>query len=106
MNYGSTKTIYPIDESGSTIVRVETYWRGSVTKVHMQYRIRVKVYSAKEELTEYLKFTDEIANRRKDGTLAYDRDDMSSRPSFIIEYPKENVDGGYFIIKSYTVLSN
>jgi hypothetical protein len=106
MNYGSTKTVYPIDSSGSTIVRVETYWRNTVSKVNMQYKIRVKVYSAKEELTEYLKFTDEIAKRRADGTLTYDRDDITSRPSFTIEYPKENVDGGYFIIKSYTVLSD
>lgn len=76
-----------------------------MTKVLKQYRIRVKVYNPQEEMTEYIRFTEEIAKHRANGTLAYDKEDGNTRPAFIIEYPKENIDGGYFVIKSYTVQS-
>ena len=105
MQYGNTKTTYPIDESGSTITTIDTYWRDQLTKAIKQYRIRVKVYNHEEELAEYIRFTDDIAKHRCEGTLTCDKEDMTTKPSFVIDYPKDNIDNSWFIIKSYCVIT-
>lgn len=68
-----------------------------------QYKIRVHVKNAQEEMAEFIRFTEEITTHREQGTLMYDREDSSTRPSFIIEYPATDVDGSYFVVKMFTV---
>jgi hypothetical protein len=103
VSFGTTRTVYPLDEKGSTIATISKSRNGDIERVIKHYRIRVKVGSPQDEMTEFIRFTDELSRCRKNGTLTYDRDDNSTRPSFIIEYPKENVDNSYFIIKNYCV---
>lgn len=103
MKFGSEKTIFPLDVKGSTISTIVKYRNGDSERVMKHYRIRVKVSSALDEMTEFIRFTDELSRCRKNGTLTYDKEEPSTRPSFIIDYPKENIDNSYFIIKNYTV---
>ncbi len=103
MNYGSEKTIHSLDKRGSTISTTQKYRRGEIDKVMKHYSIKVLVKDSREEMVEFMRFTDEISRCRKNGTLTYDKDDTTTKASFIIEYPKENTDGSYFITKSYTV---
>lgn len=103
MQYGSSKTTYPLDKKGSTIASISKYRNGETEVAMKHFRIRVKVYSAQDEMTEFIRFTDELDRCRKNGTLTYDKEDSSTRPSFIIEYPKENIDNSYFIIKNYCI---
>lgn len=89
-------------EFGTERSVITTYANSEVIKQVKHYKIRVKVHNAQEEMTEYIRFTNELAQARANGTLYYDRDD-ATKPTFIIDYP--NKDGGsYFIIKSYSVV--
>lgn len=103
MKYGTTTTTFSLDNKGSTISTISKYRNGDTEKVMKHFRIRVKVFTPQDEMTEFIRFTDELSRCRKNGTLTWDREDASTRPSFIIDYPKENIDNSYFIIKNYTV---
>lgn len=104
MKYGTTKTTYLLSNLGTTMVKVEKYRNEEVERSMKQYRVRVKVNGSQDEMTEYIRFTDEVAKLREEGALTYDKEDPSTRPMFIIDYPKENIDGSYFVIKCYTIL--
>lgn len=101
MQFGTEKTTFPLDSKGSTISTINKYRNGAVEKALKHFRIRVHVKNSQDEMTEFIRFTDELDRCRKNGTLTSDREDASTKPAFIIDYPKENIDGSYFIIKSY-----
>ncbi len=103
MKYGTQKTTFALDNRGSTIASISKFRNSEVEKVMKHYRIRVHIKNAQEEMTEFIRFTDELDRCRKNGTLTYDKEDNSTRPAFIIDYPKENIDNSYFIIKNYCV---
>lgn len=105
MKYGSVKTTHIMDDNGSALIEIIKYRHEEVDRTMRQYKIRVHVKNAQEEMAEFIRFTEEITTHREQGTLAYDREDSTTRPSFIIEYPQKDVDGSYFILKCYTVRS-
>lgn len=75
--------------------------------VHSAYKrvsVRVKVYNKKEETVEYLSWSNLLEKHRQEGTLVRGDQDQNLKPSFIIEYPKHNNDGGYFVIRSFTTV--
>lgn len=90
-------------EFGTERTVIQVYRDSEVTRTLKQYRIKVKVNTPQDEMTEYIRFTDEIAKRRENGTLVIDRNDHTTFPAFILDYPRENIDGSYFCIKCYTV---
>lgn len=102
MEFGTLKTTFTVNDK--TIADVVKYRRGEATKSLRNYRIKVKVVNAQDEMSEFIRFTDELAKLRKQGKLAVDKDDSTTFPAFIIHYPKEDLDGSYFIVKSYTVV--
>ena len=55
-------------------------------------------------MVEFMRFTDEVAACRANGTLGIDKDDPSTKPAFVIDYPSKDIDGSYFIIKCYAVI--
>ena len=99
--HSTIKTNFPIDDN-STIVDTTINNGTYGTKTTRTYRIRIHVKNSQEEMTEYIKFTNEVSDLRKKNKLTVDKDDSLSHPSFVIQYPKENIDGSYFIIKNYT----
>lgn len=103
MIHGTKKAIYPID-SNSSIVKIKKYRNGKAEKTMTHYRIKVHVKNAQEELSEFIRFTEELQRCRQSKTLTFDREDKNAtRPAFIIDYPQDMTDGSYFIIKCYTV---
>lgn len=103
MKDGTDSTTIALDDKGSSISTVKKYRHGNVEKAWRRYYIKVIVRNSQEEMTEFMRFTDELAKCRNNGTLTWDREDNATRPSFIIDYPKENRDGSYIIIKNYCV---
>ena len=73
-----------------------------VASQHKRTSIRVRVRNKAEEMSEYLKFTDLIDQKRINGILVVRDANPASKPSFTIDYPKADTDGCYFVIKSYT----
>lgn len=102
MSYQTQKTVLSVG-GGSTLTDIVKENGIYGEKAFRTYRIKVKVMDAQAEMTEFIRFTEEVAKHRSSGTLTVDKEDPSTYPSFIIQYPKESVDGSYFIIKCYTV---
>lgn len=73
-----------------------------VASQHKRTSIRIRVRNKEEEMSEYLKFTDLIDQKRTNGKLVVRDANPASKPSFVIDYPKIDIDGCYFVIKSYT----
>lgn len=101
-DYGTEKTTSTL--SGDIIAELVKYHKGQPANRLRSFRIRVKVTSAQEEMSEFIRFTDELSKLRQQGKLTVDKEDPTTFPAFIIKYPKEDMDGSYFIIKSYTVI--
>lgn len=104
VKYGTKKTTTTTDEFGSTITTVDTFQDSELMKRRVQYRIRVKVRDSKQEMAEYLKFNDLLREKRLLNRLITKDADASLLPNLVIEYPKYDEDGSYFIIKSWTEL--
>lgn len=102
MNYGQEKQTTTLDDEGSTISKVITFFNGNPSKVIKQFRIRIKVGSAQQEMSEYIKFTDELRKKREAGVLVKEKDDPSTIPAFVIDFPRFDEDGTYFVIKSWS----
>lgn len=100
MNFGSLRDI-KIDIDGSRIVTNQTLRKGSVVKTIIEHNPRYKVKDTKEEFTEYMKFRDRIQDLRTAGKLLIDDRDKSTYPHFTIDFPKFDVDGGYFVVCSW-----
>jgi hypothetical protein len=101
MQYGREKTTYFLDDKGSKISTISKYRMGVSEKPLKHYQIRIHIKDVQDEMREFIKFSDELARYRKNGTLMVDKDDPSTKPAFIVEYPKEDIDGSFFIIKNY-----
>lgn len=106
MMYGSERTTTTLDDQGSTLTVINKIREGHTVKTFKQYNVRVKVRDSKEEMAEYLKHAESIRGLRTSGQLVIkDNDDNTLVPSFRIEYPKTDMDGSYFIIKSWSQVS-
>jgi hypothetical protein len=102
IEFGTEKTTTIVN--GNQIANVVKYRRGEVAVTLRNYRIRIKVINAQDEMSEFIRFTDELAKLRRQGKLSVDPDDPTTFPGFFIEYPKHDADGSYFVVKSYTVI--
>lgn len=93
-----------VDIGDSSLTDIKKYNGIYGDRILRTYRLKVRVASPQEEMTEYMKFSDELAKLRAEGKLAIDREDPTTFHCFMIQYPKVNIDGSYLIVKCYTVL--
>lgn len=101
MLYGTERTT--VATENFSVTEIKKINKGEPYKVLKSYKIRVAVKNAQEEMTEFIRFTDEIRKKRQQGKLTIDLHDPSTFPAFIIEYPK-NDQGSYFVIKTYSII--
>lgn len=99
--FGSEATIQKA--GNGTITTVRKFRLGAETVCLKHYRTRVKVTNSQEEMTEFIKFTQELAELRAQNKLIVDKEDSSTRPAFEFDYPKED-KGSYFVVKNFTIL--
>ena len=105
MNYGTQEQTNTLDEQGSTISSLKVYNGGEVVKDFVKHRMRVKVANVKQEMVEFMKFSDDIRKRRENKRLVVLKDDPTTLPAFVVEFPKFDNDGGYFVILQWTELA-
>lgn len=105
LEYGETRDTRVIDNNGSELVTIIKIRGSQMARKYKQYHMRVKVMNSKEEMSEYLKHTEALREKRESGILVV-IGDKELHPSFTIDYPKIDVDGAYFIIKSWTEYTN
>jgi len=93
MRYGTVKETKTTDTNGSTITTETKIHDGkTVNPIRIHTSEREKVKNKKDELTEYLKFSDSLTPDKLD-------------PRFEIERTKQGeANGFYYVVKSYTVL--
>lgn len=101
-DFGTEKTTSTLGDN--QIADVVKYRRGEVAVRLRNYRVKVKVINSQDEMGEFIRFTDELAKLRQQGKLTVDRDDATTYPAFVIQYPREDLDGSYFVVKCYTVI--
>lgn len=92
MRYGSERITTTLDAEGSTLT-VETKYKEHqvMPPIRKEYQIRIKVKDKKQELEEYLRFSDETKDKID--------------PQFKIEHSAiGNQQGFYYVVKVYTVL--
>jgi len=90
MEYGKHITTTQIDDNGSTLEKETSYSNSDPIDVKERYEIRVRVYNAQDEMTEFLKFRDETKDMAK--------------AEFRIEHTdKANKNGAYYIVKCWTI---
>src|SRR6185369_10064490 len=100
MFFGTQKTtVISSDGATSDVVK---YHNGIPSRKLRSFRVKVKVISAQDEMTEFIRFTDDLAKLRQKNRLTVDPEDPTSYPAFLLQYPKHDVDGSYFVIKSWT----
>lgn len=98
MQFGTEKTIYVHGDNQSTMTIIKKLRHGEVAKSMKLYKERVKVLSGEDEQSQYQRFSKLLADKREHGTLAVDKDDHTTTPSFMVEFPKANIDGSYFVV--------
>ena len=104
MKFGDKKETHFLNSLGSSVKTTKKYREGRVDSSFRHYRFKIKVMDDKQELEEFMRFTNEIKSLRRKKLLMVDRSDPQTVPSFIIEYPKTNLDGGWFVIKNYCTI--
>lgn len=100
--YGTESTTYKI--GNAQITKITKFRKGEEAFICKHYRTRVKVNGSQDMMTEFIKFTDELVKYRDKGKLVVDREDSSTCPAFEFDFPKEDFDGSYFIIKRFTII--
>lgn len=91
--FGTIRETRELDDIGSKVTTERKYVNSSINyPVRRFYEYRIKVHSKKEEMTEYIRFTDSLDESRVD-------------PSWRIEQTIHGkANGYYFIVKNYTTL--
>lgn len=93
MQFGRQTEIITTDDNGSTVSKEATYVRGEVVnRVRVRVEEKVRVHSKKEELTEYLQFSDSLTSDRLDACFRIERSSTGTR------------EGWYYVVKCYTYL--
>lgn len=95
MQYGTERTQNTLDAEGSTITAERNIVDFKVVSpVRHRYEMRIRVRNSKDEMTEYLKFSDSLDG----GKTKLD-------PVFRIEYSRQgDLAGYYFVVKCWTEL--
>jgi hypothetical protein len=84
----------------TVIKKIRNY---EIVKTYKQFKVRVKVMNPKEETVEYIKHTDKIRKLHAEKRLLIsDSEDPTLAPTFMIDYPKTDKDGSYFVISAWT----
>lgn len=86
------------------IEEIENIADGAVKSHFRRVSLRIKVSNKKDETAQYLQFSDLIEQKRNEGALIVRDADPATKPSFVIEYPRSNSDGGYFVVRTHTEL--
>jgi hypothetical protein len=102
MRFGRTKETTTLDEYGSTITVIRNIRNFETMHTYKQFTNRSKVKDAKEEMVEFMKHSDNVRQKKLAGVLVIKDDDKSLQPHFVVEYPKHDIDGSYFVISSWT----
>ncbi len=89
-----------LDDNGSTHTIIKVKRKGEIVKSYNQYSNRVQVKDHKEEMAEYIRHTDRIKTKKESGILVTHKPELT--PSFVIEYPKYDIDGSYFVVSTWT----
>ena len=106
--YGTETKTYET-EHGNAQHKVDVIESLKDFKVFSTYKritVRIKVRTKQDETTQYLLWSDMIDLARADGKLLTRDSDPATSPSFIIEYPKHDIDGAYYVIRSHTEIVN
>lgn len=101
MKFGTIEITNTID-SNSSITDIEQYNDGQIVKNLVKHKMRVKVADVKQEMIEFMKFSDDMHKKRKSNKLAVLKDDVSTLPSITLQFPRFNEDGSYFVVKTWT----
>lgn len=83
---------------GSERTSIKIYHDGE-ERAMRHYKVRVKVTSTQEEMSEFIRFTKELSELKD--KLTWDKEDPMTRPSFIIEHTGKP---SYFIVKCWTIV--
>lgn len=102
MKYGTMETTTVTDDLGSTVTSIQKIREGAVAKAYQKHAPRYRVANKKEEMTEYIRFTDLLTKKRLLNRLVIKDEDPTTMPAFRIEYPKYDVDGSYFVVMCWT----
>ena len=102
MKYGTREQTNQIDSEGSTLSSLKVYNGGEVVKDLVKHKMRVKVADVKQEMIEFMKFSDDIRRKREAHTLVVLKDDPTTLPAFVVEFPEFNSDDSYFVILQWT----
>lgn len=106
MKFGTEKTTTDLDDIGSTGSLVNIYRDGEVAKSYKQFKIRVKVADTQQEMAEFIRWSDDMREKRKDGTLVLERTEDNLMPTFTVQYPRFDNDGSYFVVRCWTETVN
>jgi hypothetical protein len=99
IDFGFEHETTELDEYGSTLSLIKVIRKGEVVKSYKQYSNRVKVRDHKEEMAEYIRHTDRLKEKKESGQLVTHKPELT--PAFIVEYPKFDIDGSYFVVSSW-----
>jgi hypothetical protein len=103
INFGTEKTITQLDNDGSELTTTTTFRAGEVAVFIKQYKIRSRVIDSKDEMTEFLRFTKDIQDKRDSKVLYRDKFDPTTAPAFVIEYPNQDDGSGVrFVVKCWS----
>lgn len=92
-----------LDDNGSTVELIRTFKESDVTSQFKRISLRIRVKDKQDETTQYLIFSDLIEQKKREGVLVYRDSDPTTRPSFVIEYPRKDADF-YTIVRTFTEL--
>ena len=98
MTYGTEEQINVTDDLGSTVTTIRKIRENMVAKQFTKHKPRFKVANKKEEMTRYLEFTDILTQKRKLNRLVIRDEDPTTMPAFLVEFPKYDTDGSYFVV--------
>lgn len=101
MNYGTTKTS-KTEEDGSSVTIIEDIHKGDIARTMKCVKVRQKISSSQQEMELFLDFALELQKKRANKKLTVDPKDPVTYPAFIWDFPKKDIDGSYFILKTWT----
>lgn len=104
--YGTSTTMYVVEKPNevNTVEIIDNISGDNVFSTFKRVTLRIRVHNKQEETTQFLLFSDLVEEKRQTGKLVLRDTDPATRPQFMIEYPKKDIDGTYFIIRSHTEL--
>lgn len=99
--YGSSRSTTITDDNDSTRTPVEVFRDGDVVKSYIHQTKRIKVNSVKEEMSEYIRFSDQLQRLKEAGLLFTWVKDVKTIPSFTIDYGNHDDSKEYFVELSW-----